>query len=83
MALSITLLGFASATQDSIIDAYMIKSALKYLQTAMSSFYIIGYKIGMVISGAGSLLIVSKLGRDIINYNVKAWQDAYLIMGFI
>ena len=73
MALSITLLGFASATQDSIIDAYMIESALKYLQTTMSSFYIIGYKIGMVISGAGSLLIVSKLGGDTINYNVKAW----------
>ena len=73
MALSITLLGFASAAQDSIIDAYMIKSALKYLQTAMSSFYIIGYKVGMVISGARSLLIVSKLGGDTINYNVKAW----------
>ena len=72
MALSITLLGFASATQDSIIDAYMIESALKYLQTTMSSFYIIGYKVGMVISGAGSLLIVSKLGGDTINYNVKA-----------
>lgn len=83
MALSITLVGFTSATQDSIIDAYRIESAPSFLQTAMSSFYIIGYRIGMVISGAGSLLIVSKLGGDTINYNVNSWQNTYLIMGLI
>ena len=83
MALSITLSGFASATQDSIKDACRLELAPKYLQTAMSGFYIVGYRVGMVMSGAGSLLIVSKLVGVTINYNVKAWQNAYLITGFI
>ena len=83
MASSISLLGFASATQYSIIDAYRIESAPKYLQNAMSSFYIIVYRIGMVIAGASSLLIFSKLGGDTINYKVKAWHDNYMIMSCI
>jgi PAT family beta-lactamase induction signal transducer AmpG len=83
MALSITLIGFASATQDILIDAYRIESAPDDLQAAMSSFYIIGYRIGMIISGAGSLYLVSILGGDTGNYNVSSWQNTYLIMGTI
>lgn len=83
MALSITLVGFASATQDTLIDAYRIESAPNDLQTAMSSFYIIGYRIGMITSGAGSLYIVSLLGGDTDSYNVNSWQNTYLIMAAI
>jgi PAT family beta-lactamase induction signal transducer AmpG len=83
MAMSITLVGFASATQDALIDAYRIESAPDDLQAAMSSFYIIGYRIGMITSGAGSLYIVSLLGGDTDSYNVNSWQNAYLIMGLI
>lgn len=83
MALSIALVGFASATQDILIDAYRIESAPDELQAAMSSFYIIGYRIGMIISGAGSLYLVSLLGGDTGNYNVNSWQNTYLIMGII
>ena len=83
MAMSITLVGFASATQDTLIDTYRIESAPNDLQAAMSSFYIIGYRIGMIISGAGSLYIVSLLGGDSGNYNVNSWQNTYLIMAGI
>lgn len=83
MGFSIALVGFASATQDAIIDAYRIESAPEKLQTAMSSFYIVGYRLGMITSGAGSLLIVSSLGGDTDNYNVNAWQYAYFLMGLI
>jgi len=82
-ALSLTLVGFASATQDTLIDAYRIESAPDNLQAAMSSFYIIGYRLGMITSGAGSLYIVSLLGGDTNNYNVSSWQNTYLIMGAI
>ena len=37
----------------------------------------------MVIAGASSLLIFSKLGGDTINYKVKAWHDNYMIMSCI
>ncbi len=83
MAFSITLVGFASATQDAIIDAYRIESAPDRLQTAMSSFYIVGYRVGMITSGAGSLFVVSFLGGDTKDYNVTSWQYTYLIMGLI
>ena len=41
MAISITMIGFASATQDAIIDAYRIESAPDYLQTAMMVFILL------------------------------------------
>ena len=53
MALAAVLLGFSSATQDIVIDAYRIESADVSLQALMSSTYIAGYRIGMLVAGAG------------------------------
>ena len=80
MALAAVLLGFSSATQDIVIDAYRIESADVSLQALMSSTYIAGYRIGMLVSGAGALFLASAFGSAKGAYDYQAWQSAYLIM---
>lgn len=80
MALAAVLLGFSSATQDVVIDAYRIESADSSLQTLMSSTYIAGYRIGMLVAGAGALYLASYFGSDKGSYNYQAWQYSYSIM---
>ncbi|MXX11492.1 MAG: AmpG family muropeptide MFS transporter [Nitrospira sp. SB0677_bin_15] len=80
MALAAVLLGFSSATQDIVIDAYRIESAAVSLQALMSSAYIAGYRIGMLISGAGALFLAGAFGSAKGAYDYQAWQWTYLIM---
>ncbi len=82
MAFAAIALGFSSATQDIVIDAYRIESAPPDLQALMSSTYIAGYRIGMLISGAGSLLLASFFGSEMHSYNYDAWKFTYFFMGF-
>ena len=69
-ALFITLLAFFSATQDILIDAFRIESAPQSYQGPMSSMYISGYRIGMLVAGAGSLWLAAFFGSEIYNQNV-------------
>ncbi len=80
MAVAAILLGFSSATQDIVIDAYRIESAEESLQALMSSTYIAGYRIGMLASGAGALILASYFGSDKGSYNYMAWHWTYLSM---
>jgi len=80
MALAAVLLGFSSATQDVVIDAYRIESADSDLQALMSSTYIAGYRIGMLVAGAGALFLASNFGSSKEVYNYEAWQMSYMIM---
>tara|TARA_R110002050_G_scaffold268113_1_gene410052 strand:- start:107856 stop:109418 length:1563 start_codon:yes stop_codon:yes gene_type:complete len=80
MAWAAVMLGFSSATQDVVIDAYRIESAEGDLQALMSSSYIAGYRIGMIIAGAGALFLASYWGSTSNNYNYLAWQLTYLAM---
>ena len=77
-ALFITILAFFSATQDILIDAFRIESAPQSLQGPLSSMYIAGYRIAMLVAGAGSLWLASFFGTDIYDQNV--WKKVYLIM---
>ncbi len=79
-ALFITLLAFFSATQDILIDAFRIESAPQNLQGPLSSMYIAGYRIGMLVAGAGSLWLAALFGTDVYDQNV--WKKVYLIMSF-
>jgi len=83
MAIAAVLLGFSSATQDVVIDAYRIESADSSLQTLMSSTYIAGYRIGMLVAGAGALYLASYFGSDKGSYNYQAWQYSYSIMAAV
>jgi PAT family beta-lactamase induction signal transducer AmpG len=83
MAWAAVLLGFSSATQDVVLDAYRIESAESDLQALMSSSYIAGYRIGMLIAGAGALYIASYLGSTMDEYSYSAWKWSYLIMALM
>jgi PAT family beta-lactamase induction signal transducer AmpG len=84
MALAAVLLGFSAATQDVVIDAYRIESAGEELQAMMSASYIAGYRIGMLIAGAGALYLASFFGSAVDHYSFAAWQSTYLVMsGFM
>ena len=80
-AVCITLVAFFSATQDIIIDAYRIESVEQNLQGSLSSTYIAGYRIGMLVGGAGSLWLASLWGADIYEHNV--WKKVYLTMSLL
>ena len=80
-AVCITLVAFFSATQDIIIDAYRIESIDQKLQGSLSSTYIAGYRIGMLVGGAGSLWLASYWGAD--NYEHNVWRKVYLTMSLL
>jgi len=79
MALGAVILAFSSATQDIVIDAYRIESADEDLQGLMAATYIAGYRIGMLVAGAGALEIAGYL--DVVDgYDYAAWQGTYFAM---
>lgn len=83
MAMAVVMLGFSSATQDTVIDAYRIEAVETNLQALMASTYIAGYRIGMIVAGAGALILAQTLGSSIENYHYLAWQFTYYIMALI
>lgn len=82
MAWAAVLLGFSSATQDIVIDAYRIECAEEDLQAMLSATYIAGYRIGMLVAGAGSLALAAHLGTSVENYSYSAWRITYFGVGF-
>lgn len=51
------LVTFFSASQDIVIDAFRVESLADSEQGVGASSYIYGYRVGMLVSGAGALLI--------------------------
>ena len=77
-AIGAIMIAVSSATQDIVIDAYRIESASQQMQGALSSMYIAGYRVAMLIAGAGSLYLASFFESG--DYNVEVWKKVYLIM---
>ena len=67
------LVAFASASQDIVIDAYRIELIEKESQGIAASFYVYGYRIGMLISGAGALILADIIGWDIVYFIMAAF----------
>lgn len=61
---------FAGATQDSVVDAYRIEIAPETAQAALAATYTLGYRIGLILAGAGALYLAQYEG----------WIVAYLAM---
>jgi len=80
-AITITFVAIFSATQDIVIDAFRIESAPQKLQGPLSSMYIAGYRIAMLVGGAGSLWLAAFLGNEIYDKNV--WRVVYITMAFL
>ncbi|AXQ31041.1 MFS transporter [Solimonas sp. K1W22B-7] len=64
------LVAFSSATQDIAIDAWRIEAAEQSLQGNMSAAYQLGYRIALIVAGAGALFLAAEQG----------WQMSYLTM---
>ncbi len=64
------LVAFASATQDITIDAYRIEAVEEERQAAMAASYIFGYRLALLVAGAGALYIAE----------FASWQIAYICM---
>jgi PAT family beta-lactamase induction signal transducer AmpG len=63
-------IAFCSATQDIVIDAYRIEAVAVELQGAMAATYVFGYRLALLVAGAGALYIAEYFD----------WQIAYLVM---
>ncbi|WIO73679.1 MFS transporter [Porticoccaceae bacterium LTM1] len=80
IAMGAVMLGFSSATQDIVIDAYRIETGTVKLQPMMSSMYMAGYRVGMIVAGAGALYLASYWGSTADAYQYNAWRNTYLTM---
>lgn len=83
MAAAAVLLGFASATQDIVIDAYRIESASLDMQSTLAAMYTAGYRLGMIVAGAGALYLADFFGSTQDAYHYLAWKNTYLIMAAV
>lgn len=66
------LCAFASASQDIVIDGYRIELFDNDDQGLASGFYIYGYRIGLIISGAGALVLASFYEWNVVYYLMAA-----------
>ena len=80
MALFAVALGFSAATQDICVDAFRIESETQKMQAALAATYTAGYRVGMILSGAGALYLASYLGSTAEQYSYSAWKWTYIIM---
>lgn len=73
------IVAYSSATQDIVIDAYRIESAPEKFQAAMAAAYMTGYRLAMIMAGAGSLAIAA-WASDSEAYQLTAWSTSYFAM---
>jgi MFS transporter, PAT family, beta-lactamase induction signal transducer AmpG len=79
VALGAFLVATASATQDIVIDAFRVESLDESEQAAGMAAYVAAYRIGMLVSTAGALFLVSGFeGLDLSR--TAAWKAGYLAM---
>ena len=57
VALLAVCIAFCSATQDIAIDAYRIEAVVPKYQGAMAAMYVFGYRLALLVAGAGALYI--------------------------
>ncbi len=75
------LVAFGSATQDIALDAFRIESGDSDHQAALSATYQGGYRLAMIWSGAGALVLAARAQvQDGAPYQHGAWQVAYIVM---
>ena len=62
MALFAVLVAFLSASQDIVIDAYRVELLEERQQGAGAAMVVIGYRVAMLLAGAGALVIAEFAG---------------------
>ena len=80
VALGALLVATASATQDIIVDAFRVESLNESEQAAGMASYVAAYRIGMLVSTAGALFIVSGFESGLGFSRHGAWTAGYATM---
>jgi PAT family beta-lactamase induction signal transducer AmpG len=77
VAVGALMVATASATQDIVVDAFRIESLPENEQAAGMASYVAAYRVGMLVSSAGALYIVS--GFEALGFTkTGAWSAGYV-----
>lgn len=82
LSLSVTfaaLTAFSAASQDVVVDAWRIEALGEAWQGALAAAYQAGYRLGMIVAGAGALWLASWFGGA-NEYDAGAWRQVYVVM---
>ena len=79
VALAALLVAATSSTQDIVVDAFRIESLPESEQAAGMASYVFAYRIGMLVSTAGELFIVSGYESGGLA-RTSAWMWGYVTM---
>jgi PAT family beta-lactamase induction signal transducer AmpG len=79
VALAALLVAATSSTQDIVVDAFRIESLPESEQAAGMASYVFAYRIGMLVSTAGELFIVSGYESGGLT-RPSAWMWGYVTM---
>jgi MFS transporter, PAT family, beta-lactamase induction signal transducer AmpG len=73
MAIMALGVAFLSASQDIVIDAFRVESLEERQQAAGAAALVFGYRVGMLVSGAGALYLA----------HYVSWSAAYSVMAVL
>jgi PAT family beta-lactamase induction signal transducer AmpG len=79
VALAALLVATMSSTQDIVVDAFRVESLPESEQAAGMASYVAAYRIGMLVSTAGALFIVSGFEATGLA-RTAAWMWGYVVM---
>jgi len=79
VAIAALLVAAASSTQDIVVDAFRVESLPESEQAAGMAGYVAAYRIGMLVSTAGALFIVSGFESTGLA-RFAAWMWGYVVM---
>jgi PAT family beta-lactamase induction signal transducer AmpG len=73
-------IAFFSASQDIVVDAYRVERIEPSAQASAAALYSIGYRVAMLVSGAGALVLAQLLQTHMGYGFSQSWQLTYLAM---
>jgi PAT family beta-lactamase induction signal transducer AmpG len=79
VALGALLVAATSATQDIVVDAFRVESLPEDEQAAGMAGYVAAYRVGMLVSTAGALFLVSAFENTGLTRSI-AWTWGYMTM---
>jgi PAT family beta-lactamase induction signal transducer AmpG len=79
VAVAALLVAATSSTQDIVVDAFRVESLPESEQAAGMASYVAAYRIGMLVSTAGALFIVSGFESTGLARHA-AWKWGYVVM---
>src|SRR4051812_11477379 len=79
VALAALLVAAMSSTQDIVVDAFRVESLPESEQAAGMAAYVAAYRIGMLVSTAGALVVVSAFETSGLS-RPTSWMWGYVVM---